>query len=101
MINSANRHHGSIFDSFLDEEAILEETEALAIKKVIVYEVEKIMAAEQLSKTKMAQRMHTSRSAIERLLDPVNTSITLNTLIKAAHAVGKKIEVSWSSHKGQ
>lgn len=90
----ANKHKGSSFDSFLEEEGLLEDVEALAIKKVIAYELEKAMMKENLSKTEMAARMHTSRSALERLLDPVNTSITLNTLVKAAHALGKKLRLS-------
>lgn len=90
----ANKHKGSSFDDFLAEEGLLEETEAIALKKVIAYELEQAMAKEKLTKTEMAARMHTSRTALERLLDPINTSVTLNTLVKAAHAIGKKISLS-------
>lgn len=92
----ANKHKGSTFDSFLQEEGILEEVEAVAIKRVIAYQLEKIMEKKHLSKSDMAGKMHTSRSALERLLDPNNTSITLYTLIKAARVVSKKLRVSFA-----
>jgi len=90
----ANKYKGSTFDNFLEEEGLLEDAEALALKKIIAYELEKAMEKKKISKLKMASRMHTSRSALERLLDPTNTSITLNTLVKAAHALGKKLRFS-------
>lgn len=90
----SNKHKGSTFDSFLEEEALLEEAEAVAIKKVIVFELEKMMKKEHLSKVELAKRIHTSRSQLDRLLDPLNTSVTLTTIVKAAHAVGKKIRLS-------
>lgn len=89
-----NKHKGSTVDSFLEEESILESSEAIAVKRVIAYELGKKMKKDHLSKTEMADKMHTSRSALERLLDPSNTSITLGTLVKAAHAIGKKLHVS-------
>lgn len=89
-----NKHKGSTFDSFLEEEGLLENTEAIAIKRVIIYELEKKMKKDQLTKTEIAEIMHTSRSALDRLFDPNNTSITLNTLVKAAHFVGKKLSLS-------
>src|SRR5437868_4952770 len=96
-VKMANKHKGSTFDNFLEEEKLLEDTEALALKKIIAYELEKAMAKKKLNKTEMAARMHTSRSALERLLDPLNTSITLNTLVKAAHVIGKKLRLSLAS----
>lgn len=93
----ANKHKGSTLDSFLAEEDLLEEAEALALKKVIAYELEKAMIKKNLSKTEMAARIHTSRSGLERLLDPNNTSITLNTLVRAVHAIGKKLRVSFAA----
>jgi predicted XRE-type DNA-binding protein len=87
------KHKGSTLDSFLEEEGILESTEAVAIKRVIAYELEKKMKKDHLNKSEMAEKMHTSRSALDRLLDPTNTSITLSTLAKAAHVIGKKLQV--------
>jgi antitoxin HicB len=90
----ANKHKGSTFDSFLEEENLLEEAEAIAIKRVITYELERIMKKKQIKKTQLASDMHTSRSALDRLLDPNNTSITLRTLVKAANILGKKLQFS-------
>ena len=89
-----NKYKGTTLDNFLDEENLLEDTEAVAIKRVIAYELEKTMVKEHFSKTEMAEKMHTSRSALDRLLDPSNTSITLITLIRAAHVLGKRLQVS-------
>ena len=87
------KHKGSTFDSFLEEEGILESTEAVAVKRVIAFELEKKMKKDHINKSELAERMRTSRSALDRLLDPENTSITLSTLAKAAHVVGKKLQV--------
>lgn len=89
-----NKHKGSSFDNFLEEEELLESTEAVAIKRVIAYELEKSMQKKNISKIEMATKLHTSRSALDRLLDPDNTSITLNSLAKAAHFLGKKLHIS-------
>lgn len=88
-----NKHKGSKFENFLEEEGLFDEAEAIAIKRVIAYELQKTMEKANFSKTEMATKMHTSRSALDRLLDPSNTSITLNTLVKAAHFLGKKLQV--------
>lgn len=90
-----NKHKGSTLDSFLEEEGLLENVEAVAIKRVIAHAIEKKMKKAHLSKTEIAERMGTSRSALDRLLDPSNTSVTLNTLVKAAHFMGKKLHVSF------
>lgn len=89
-----NKHKGTSFDSFLEEEDLLDDAEAVAVKRVISYGLQQIMKEKNLSKTEMAAKMDTSRSALERLLDPDNTSITLHTLVKAAHVLGKKLELS-------
>jgi antitoxin HicB len=89
-----NKHKGSKLDHFLEEEDLLVETESAAIKRVIAYELEQLMGKKHISKTIMANRMHTSRSALERLLDPDNTSITLYTLVKAANVLGRKLHFS-------
>ena len=92
----SNDHIGSDFDDFLREEGILEEVEALAIKKVIAAMVENTMCETHISKTEMARRMGTSRSQLDRLLDPTTASITLATVTKAAKALGKKVSISFS-----
>jgi predicted XRE-type DNA-binding protein len=86
------RHLGSKFDDFLEQEGMLEECRAVAIKFKISHELEKAMSRQKLSKAEMAKRLKTSRTGIERLLDPENTSITLNTMAKVAHLLGKRID---------
>lgn len=84
---------GSNFDDFLEEEGLLAETEAAAVKRVIVYRIELEMKKAKLSKSEMAEKMRTSRSALDRLLDPSNASITLQTLERAALALGKHLKI--------
>lgn len=88
-----NKHIGSRFDEFLEDEDLLAETEAVAIKRVIPWQIETLMKEEGLTKSEMARRMGTSRSALERLLDPANPSVTLLTIERAAKALGKKVRV--------
>lgn len=89
-----NKHFGSDFDDFLAEEGILAEVEAVAVKRVLAWQIEQEMKQKNLSKTEMARRMGTSRAALDRLLDPKNTSVTLQTLSKAAQTLGKRLQVS-------
>jgi antitoxin HicB len=84
---------GSTLDSLLKEDDILEETEAMAIKRVITLQLAKIMRAKKISKKTMAERMHTSRSQLDRLLDPDNAAVHLATITRAAKVVGKKIRL--------
>lgn len=84
---------GSNFDDFLAEEGLLQDATAVAVKRYIAYQLQQKMSEEHLSKSEMAKRMATSRSALDRLLDPENTSVTLQTLQSAAHAVGGKLKV--------
>ena len=87
-----NRSIGSSFDDFLaEEEGIAEEVEAGAIKKIIAYQLLEAIEKEKLTKTALATRLETSRSAVDRLLDPENESITLLTLKKASTVLGKKL----------
>ncbi len=88
-----NPHIGSPLDEFLGEEGILEEVEAIAIKRVLSRQVAAAMQAQKLTKKAMAARMGTSRSALDRLLDPDNTSVTLRTLQKAASTVGRRLRL--------
>ncbi len=90
-------HIGGDFNEFLDGEGLLEDAEAVAVKRVIAYQIAQEMERDHVSKSELAQRMNTSRSAVERLLDPANRSVTLSTLEKAAAAVGKKLKVELSS----
>lgn len=84
---------GSNFDDFLREEKMLEHAQAVAIKRVIAHQIAEEMKQRNLSKTEMADKMKTSRAALERLLDPSNSSVTLSTLERAASALGKKLKV--------
>jgi antitoxin HicB len=92
-MNMKSKHIGSSFDDFLAEEALLEEATAVAVKRVIAWQIEQEMAAQSLTKTTMARKMHTSRAALNRLLDASDTSLTLTTLASAAAVLGKKIKV--------
>ncbi len=92
-MKTANKHLGSNFDDFLKDEGLLEKTESIAIKRVITYQLQDAMRHSHLTKTLMAKKMNTSRSAVERLFNPENDSVTLVTLNKAAVAVGKKLKV--------
>lgn len=91
MVNE--RYVGSSFDSFLEEEGMLESSTAVAIKRVIAWQIEEAMKQDSISKTDLARRMKTSRASINRLLDPTNPSISLITMEKAAHALGKRLEI--------
>ena len=84
---------GSDFDDFLKEEGIYELSTAAALKKVLAMQIEAEMKAQQLTKTSMAKRMHTSRAALNRLLDDTDTSLTLTTLASAASALGKGVKI--------
>ena len=88
---------GSSFDDFLQEEVILDETTAVALKRVISWQIAEEMKAQQLTKTTLAKRMHTSRAALNRLLDENDASLTLTTLASAAAALGKKINLQLSA----
>ena len=87
------KHMGSSFDDFLAEEAILEEASAVAIKRVIAWQIAQEMQAQHLTKTALAKKMRTSRAALNRLLDENDASLTLTTLASAAAALGKKIDL--------
>jgi len=89
-----NEYIGSDFDDFLSEEGLLEEAEAVAVKRVLAYQIKEMMVAQNLSKTEMARRMRTSRAALERLLDPENRSVTLNTMDRAARSLGKRLHLT-------
>jgi antitoxin HicB len=85
---------GSDFDGFLAEEGILEKTERVAIKRVLALQLLELMSEKNLSKTEMARRMETSRAALNRLLDPENKSVTLQTMERAARVLGKHLHLT-------
>jgi antitoxin HicB len=89
-------HVGSDFDGFLQEHGLLDDAQTVAAKRVIAFQIAEEMKRHNLSKSEMAQRMRTSRPAVDRLLDPANPSVTLSTLERAAAAVGKRLVVTLS-----
>ena len=86
------KHIGSKFDDFLESQGMLEECRASAIKFKLAHELKKTMVQQSISKSELAKRLKTSRTGVERLLDPKNTSITLNTMAKVANLLGKRID---------
>ena len=87
------KHIGSSFDKFLEEENLLDEVESVAAKRVFVFQLEKEMLKQKVDKAELAELMETSRSAVDRVLDPELPS-TLRTFAKAARALGKQIKIS-------
>jgi DNA-binding phage protein len=87
----AKKNIGSSFDDFLAEDGLLEAAEEQAIKEILADQVRAAMQSEGLNKAAMARRMQTSRQALDRLLDPSNTSVTLHTMQRAAAAVGRRL----------
>ena len=77
----------------MQEESLLESSTAVALKRVIAWQIDQEMKAQKLTKTELAKRMHTSRAALNRLLDENDSSITLTTLASAAAVLGKKVSL--------
>lgn len=90
----ANKYRGGDLDAFLKEEGLAADAEAVAAKRVLAFQFESAMKKKHLSKVSMAKRMQTSRSALDRLLDPENSSVTLQTLERAATVLGKRLKIS-------
>ena len=88
-----HKNIGSKFKDFLNEEGILAEVERAAVKEVVALQILQMMEEKKLSKLEMAKRMGTSRSALDRLLDPHNPSVSLKTLDRAAASLGKKLSI--------
>jgi len=88
-----HKNIGDSFDSFLENDSILEEVENVAIKRVIALQLQDEMEKKNLTKTMLAKKMNTSRSSLNRLLDPENEAITLKTLKKAANLLGKRLAI--------
>ena len=87
------KHIGTDFDDFLRDEGVLDKAEAVATKRVIAHQILQEMERTNISQSELARRMKTSRSSVERLLDPGNPSVTLVTLERAARAVGRRLKV--------
>lgn len=89
----SKKNLGSNFDEFLEEHGLREDASATATKRVIAFQLAEAMEAKGLTKSEMARRMGTSRASLERLLDPSNSSVTLQTLQTAARALGGKLQI--------
>jgi predicted XRE-type DNA-binding protein len=94
-----NPHRGSSVEDFLREEGIYEAASARAMKEVLAWQIEQEMERQGISKVEMARLMRTSRSALDRLLDPENESVTLNTLLRAAVALGLELGVEFKARR--
>ena len=99
MTNGRNPHLGSTLDELLDEDGSLADAHAIAIKRILAQQVGQTMSDLRISKSEMARRMGTSRSALARLLDPENPSVTLLTLDRAAAVLGKQLAVSFADRQ--
>lgn len=91
--NSVADHTGSTFDSFLEEEGIREEVEAVAVKRVISWQLAEAMRVKKKTKQALAKELKTSRSQLDRLLDPQNVAVSLDTITRAAKALGKRLVI--------
>lgn len=91
-----NKHIGSSFDDFLEEEGLLSEVSAEALKRVIAWQIQNFLDINHLKKTVFAKKMKTSRSQLDRLLDPGVTNLNLKTLVSTAKAMGKHIEIRFA-----
>ncbi len=92
-MTNKNPHIGSTFESWLDEKGLREDVTAAAIKSVIADQIAAAMKERGLTKSRMAAMMHTSRAQLDRLLDPTSGSVTLETLMTAARAVGRELRL--------
>jgi hypothetical protein len=90
---SRNKHIGSDFDAFLAEQGELEDATALAVKRVIAWQLEQAMQVAGVNKSALAKRMQTSRTVVDRMLDATDTGLTLDTMTRAATALGFRIKV--------
>lgn len=90
---TTNKHKGSLIDDFLKEEGVFEEFQARAVKEVIAWQLGQAMKERKLSKRRLAAMMHTSRTQVDRVLDPTDGNVTIETLQRAAAIVGRKVQV--------
>ncbi len=90
---SDNPHSGSLFDDFLKEDGLYDECSAAALKSVLARQIQNAMKSQKLTKSAMAERMHTSRSQLDRLLNPDKTGVSLEIIQRAASIVGKQLRI--------
>ena len=90
---ATNRHRGSTLDDFLAGEGVLEEFQAKAIKETVAWQLSEAMRERKLSKNQLARQMHTSRTQVDRVLDPNAGNVTIETLQRAAELVGRKVKI--------
>ena len=93
MSKKKSSSRGSVFGEFLKDEGTYEETTSVAVKRVLAWQLTQAMEQEQLSKRQMAKRMGTSRSQLDRILDPTNQKIQLDTILKAASVLGRELRL--------
>ena len=89
-----NKHVGSTFSAFLDEEGVRQEVDLRTRKKILADQILAKMDRDQVTRTELAARMNTSRTVVNRLLDPNDTSFTFGTLAKASLALDLDLRVS-------
>lgn len=89
-----NKYIGSSFEDFLEKDGLLEEVNLAAVKFIISNNLKQYMIEQKLTKTEMAKILQTSRSGLDRLLDPSNYSVTLLSLNRAAMIIGKKVDIN-------
>ena len=92
-----NKHRGSSLDDLLAQDGVLEEFQARAVKEVVAWQLAEAVREHKLSKTALAEQMGTSRTQVDRLLDPAAGNVTLETLQRATALVGRKVEVELAS----
>jgi predicted XRE-type DNA-binding protein len=92
-MTNKNPHIGSAFENWLDEKGMREDVTAAAVKSIIADQIAAAMKERGLTKSRMAALMHTSRAQLDRLLDPTSGSVTLETLMTAARAVGRELRL--------
>ena len=90
---SDNKHRGSTLDSFFEEDGVLAEFQAKAIKEVIAWQLAEAMKDRKITKTALAVLMKTSRTQINRVLDPSDGNVTIETLQRAAAIVGRRVQL--------
>ena len=93
----SKKHIGSSLSSFLDEMNIREETELLAIKKTLALQLRQAMKRRSVSQSRLAKEMRTSRTVINRMLDPSDTGVTLSTLTRASQVLGLRVDIRLSA----
>jgi antitoxin HicB len=94
-----DRYTGSTFDDFLEEEGMREQVDSAAIKRVLAWQFEQEMLRQQKTKSAMAAELNTSRSQLDRLLDPANTTVSLETLARVARVLGKRLVLELQEHR--